>query len=241
MQLVPSISVRKGLTIRLKQGDFNQETLYDESPLDFAKRFEDHGIKLIHLVDLDGAQQGRLINYPILETIAAYTDLNINFSGGLHTDGDLNKAFESGAHSATSATIAVYDRELFASWLMSYGREKIALGADILDGLIRVGGWQKSTKIKLLDHVAYFYDRGLKYLKTTDISRDGALEGPAIDLYKELVKAFPDLSIFASGGVRNMDDIKALDDTGVYGVLFGKAYYEGNITLEEIDQFVASS
>ena len=194
----------------------------DESPLDFAKKFEDHGIRLIHLVDLDGAQMGSLVNYPMLETIAAYTELNINFSGGLHTDGDLDKAFEAGAHSATSATIAVYNRELFTSWLMSYGRERIALGADILNGLIRVGGWQKGTEIDLFDHVQYFYDRGLKYLKTTDISRDGALEGPAVDLYKDLVRRFPDLCVFASGGVRGMDDIKALEDAGVYGVLFGK-------------------
>ncbi len=241
MQLVPSLSVREGRTIRLTKGDFDNETHYDESPLDFAKRFEDHGIKLIHMVDLDGAKQGRLINYPLLETIAGYTNLDINFSGGLHTDGDLSKAFEAGAHSATSATIAVYNPDLFSSWLMSYGRERIALGADSLHGRIRVGGWQKETKIDLFEHVEYFYNRGLKYLKTTDISRDGALEGPAVELYRELVERFPDLCIFASGGVRNMEDIKALEDAGVYGVLFGKAYYEGNITLAEIDQFVAAS
>lgn len=240
MHLVPSLSVINGQTKRLTKGDFGQEKAYDVSPLDVAKQFEDHGIRLLHLVDLDGAKEGRLINYPILETIAAYTDLNINFSGGLHTDGDLNKTFEAGASSATSATIAVYNKELFTSWLMSYGREKIALGADSLDGLIRVGGWQKGTKIDVFEHIGYFYDRGLKYLKTTDISRDGALEGPSFKLYKQIIKKFPDLCVFASGGVQNMDDVKRLSDDGLYGVIFGKAFYEGRITLEEIDQFQAA-
>ncbi len=239
MQLVPSISVIGGRTTRLTQGDYENEKAYDVSPLEVAQQFADHGIRRIHLVDLDGAKQGRLINYPTLETIAAYTDLKVNFSGGLHTDGDITKTFEAGAESITSATIAVYNKELFASWLMSYGREKIALGADCLKGLIRVGGWQKETKIDLFDHIGYFYDRGLKYLKTTDISRDGALEGPSFDLYKNIMKQFPDLCLFASGGVRNIEDIKRLRDDGLYGVIFGKAFYEGRITLEEIDQFLA--
>ena len=240
MQLVPSLSVLSGKTIRLTQGDYKKEKSYEKSPLDVAQEFQDHGIKRIHLVDLDGAKEGRLINYPTLETISAYTNLRINFSGGLHTDGDLNKTFEAGADSITSATIAVYNKELFASWLMSYGREKIALGADCLNGLIRVGGWQKETKIDVFEHIQYFYDRGLKYLKTTDISRDGALEGPSFDLYREILKKFPDLCLFASGGVRNMDDIKRLQDDGLYGVIFGKAYYEGRITLKEMDKFSAT-
>lgn len=240
MLLVPSITVISGRTIRLTKGDYSKEKSYDDSPLDVAKKFEDHGIRRIHLVDLEGAKKGRLVNYPILETIAGYTNLRINFSGGLHTDGDLNKTFEAGADSATSATIAVYNKELFASWLMSYGREKIALGADSLNGLIRVGGWQKETKLDLFEHISFFYERGLKYLKTTDISRDGALEGPAFDLYVEIMKKFPDLCVFASGGVRNLDDLKKLRDIGVYGTIFGKAYYEGEISLKEIQDFVVN-
>ncbi len=240
MQLVPSISVIGGRTIRLTQGDYDNEKSYDLSPLDVAQKFQDHGIRRVHVVDLDGAKEGRLINYPTLETIAGYTNLKINFSGGLHTDGDLNKTFEAGADSITSATIAVYNKELFASWLMSYGREKIALGADCLNGLIRVGGWQKGTKVDVFEHISFFYERGLKYLKTTDISRDGALEGPSFDLYQEIMKKFPDLCVFASGGVRNMDDIRRLKDDGLYGVIFGKAFYEGKISLKEIDQFVAT-
>ena len=238
MLLVPSITVINGKTIRLTKGDYSQEKLYEDTPLDVARKFEDHGIRWVHLVDLEGAKQGRLINYPILETISGYTDLKINFSGGLHTDGDINKTLEAGADSVTTATIAVYNKELFASWLMSYGREKMALGADCLNGLIRVGGWQKETKIDLFDHIQYFYDRGLKYLKTTDISRDGALEGPAFDLYQKIMEHFPDICVFASGGVRGMDDLKKLKETGVYGVIFGKAYYEGKISLKEMEQFV---
>ncbi len=235
MRIVPSISVINGRTTRLTQGDFTSEKVYDISPLDVAKKFEDHGITRIHLIDLDGATQGSPVNYHVLEMIAGYTNLKVNFAGGIHTDGDISKAFESGAESITSATIAVYDKELFSSWIMSYGRQKIALGADCLHGLIRVGGWQKGTKIDLFDHIQFFYDRGLKYLKTTDISRDGALEGPAFDLYKEIMDRFPDLCVFASGGVRNMDDIRKLDEAGLYGVIFGKAFYEGNITLKDLE------
>ena len=237
MLLVPSISVIKGRTIRLMQGDYTKEKVYDMSPLDVAEQFEDNGITRIHLIDLEGAKKGTPVNYPTLEMIAGHTNLKVNFAGGLHTDGDILKAFEYGAESVAAATIAVYYKELFTNWIMSYGREKISMSADALDGIIKVGGWQKDTKVELEDHIEYFYDRGLKYLKTTDISKDGALEGPTFKLYERLTKRFPELSIFASGGVRHMDDIKRLEDTGVYGVIFGKAFYEGHITLDELAQF----
>jgi len=239
MLLVPSISVIDGKTTRLTKGDFTQEKVYQDSPLDIAKRFEDHGVSRIHLIDLDGARKGTSTNYEILHVIAAYTELTINFTGGIHTDGDVLKALEYGAESITAASVAISNKSLFANWLMSYGREKIALAADSLEGLIKIRGWQKETDINLFDHIAYFYDRGLKYLKTTDISKDGALGGPSFSLYEKLQKAFPNLCIFASGGVRNMEDIKRLQDIGLYGVIFGKAYYEGDITLNEIDKFQA--
>jgi len=229
-----------GRTTRLTQGDYTNEKVYDIGPLDVAQRFADHGITRIHLIDLEGAKKGRIVNYPTLEMITGHTGLKVNFAGGIHTDGDIHKAFEFNAESITAATIAVYNKELFANWIMSYGREKIALGADMLDGMIRVGGWQKETKIPLEEHIEYFYDRGLKYIKTTDISRDGVLEGPSFDLYKSLKKKFPELSIFASGGVRNMDDIKQLEDIGVYGVIFGRAYYDGNISLHEMETYISN-
>ncbi|MEM6735197.1 MAG: 1-(5-phosphoribosyl)-5-[(5-phosphoribosylamino)methylideneamino] imidazole-4-carboxamide isomerase [Bacteroidota bacterium] len=234
MLLVPSISVINGKITRLSKGDYSSEKTYDDSPIDIAKQFEDHGITRIHLIDLDGAKRGRTENFDILHLISAYTDLTINFAGGMHTDGDVLKAFEYGAESITAASVAITNKQLFSNWLMSHGRQKIALAADSLDGTIRVQGWQKNTTIDLFEHIAYFYERGLKYLKTTDISRDGVLEGPSFDLYKELLKNFPDLSIFASGGVRNMDDIKQLKDLGLYGVIFGRAFYENKITLDDI-------
>jgi phosphoribosylformimino-5-aminoimidazole carboxamide ribotide isomerase len=237
MLLVPSISVINGRTIRLTQGDFDKEKAYDNTPIDVAKQFEEHGISRIHLIDLDGARKGMFFNYDILHMISAYTNLKINFTGGLHTDGDVLKAFEHGAESIAAASVAISNKEQFSNWLMSYGREKIALAADSLDGVIRIKGWQKGTTTDLFEHVEYYYNKGLKYLKTTDISKDGAMQGPSFDLYEELMRRFPDLSIFASGGVRSMDDIKKLDDLGLYGVIFGKAFYEGKITLEEMDQF----
>ncbi|MFY0653321.1 MAG: 1-(5-phosphoribosyl)-5-[(5-phosphoribosylamino)methylideneamino] imidazole-4-carboxamide isomerase [Cyclobacteriaceae bacterium] len=241
MLLVPSISVLNGKLARLTGGNFAKGVIYRESPIDLAKGFEDHGIQRLHLIDLEGAKKGKIVNYHLLEMVAGYTDLAVNFSGGLHTDGDITKAFESGAESITAATISVYNKNLFTDWIMSYGRERIALGADAMHGNIRVGGWQRETKVDLFSHIDYYYKRGLKYLKTTDISRDGTLEGPAFKLYEELLSKFPGIQIFASGGVRSIDDIKKLSDLGLYGVVFGKAFYEGKISFDDIDKFVVSA
>ncbi len=241
MELVPSLTILNGRTARLKQGDFKSEKVYDVGPLDVAKQFEDHGVRRMHIVDLDGAKKGAIVNSATLELITGYCDLQINFAGGLHTDGDITKAFEYGAESITAATISVYNKELFTSWIQSYGRERISLGADSLQGKIKVGGWQKETEIDLIEHIEYYYERGLKYVKTTDISRDGILEGPAIDLYKKLINSFPGLCVFASGGVRNMDDVYRLEDAGLHGVIFGRAFYEGQIKLQELDKFIASN
>lgn len=240
MRIVPSISIIDGKVTRLTRGNFSTGKTYDTSPLDLARQFEDHGVDRIHFIDLDGAKKGAPVNYHILETIAGYTNLAINFSGGIHTDGDIAKVFEYGAESITSATIALYNPDLFSSWLMSHGRDKIALGADSLNGLIRVGGWQKDTKVDLYDHIESFYSRGLKFLKTTDISKEGVMEGPSFDLYQQLINQFPNLCLFASGGIRNSDDIKRLHDIGVYGVIFGKAFYEGKITLKDLEQFMVN-
>lgn len=239
MQLVPSISVINGKLTRLFQGDFNKDVSYNDTPIDVAKKLEDHGVKKIHFLDLDGAKRGRAINLYILNSISGYTKLRINFTGGIHTDGDVLKAFEYGATSITAATIAISNQELFSNWLMSYGREKIALAADSLNGVIRIKGWQQGTEIELFEHISYFYDRGLKYLKTTDITKEGIMQGPAFDLYKKLIQEFPDLKIYASGGVRGMEDINQLADIGLYGVIFGKAYYEGKITLKDIEKYHA--
>ncbi|MCP4457626.1 MAG: 1-(5-phosphoribosyl)-5-[(5-phosphoribosylamino)methylideneamino] imidazole-4-carboxamide isomerase [Cytophagales bacterium] len=238
MQLLPSISVSQGRTARLRQGDYSSEKVYDVSPIDVAKQFEDHGIHQVHLVDLEGTKVRQPANYDTLQLIKGYTSLEVNFAGGIHTDGDLSKAFEHGAATITAGSVSVKNKDLFAAWIMSYGREKIMLSADVRNEFIHVRGWQESTKINLIDHVGYFYNRGLKYLKSTEITKDGVLEGPAFGFYKDILHEFSGICIYASGGIRNMDDIKALQDMGLYGVIFGRAFYEGKISLKEIEEFV---
>ena len=238
IQIIPSISIINGKLTRLKQGDYKSETVYKDSPIDIAKQFEEYGINKIHIVDLDGALEGSIINYHILSAISAYTDLDIDFGGGVSTDGEISKAYESGATSITASSVAVNNKELFASWLMSYGREKITLGADVKQGKIVVKGWQKNTKTDLYDHLDYYYMRGIKYVKSTDVEKDGCQEGPNFEMYENLVKEFPHIHFLASGGVRSVDDIKRLEDLGVKGVIFGRAYYEGNLSLKDIESLV---
>ncbi len=238
IQIIPSIAINDGKVIRLQQGDFSKEIVYDQTPIDLAMSFEDHGIEVVHLVDLDGAKRGQPKNYHILEAIASYTNLKVDFTGGIHTDGDISKAYEYGASYITAASVAVSRKELFASWIVSYGREKITLGADALDGKIAVRGWQKQTDVDIIDHIDYFYSRGLKYVKTTDISKDGLMKGPTFDLYKQIIDKFPDICVLASGGVRDVADIERLNEMGVFAVIFGKAFYEGRIKLKELEKFI---
>lgn len=244
IQVIPSIAIRKGKVVKMRKGDPASEKAYDENPLDLAKRFQDSGIEVIHLVDLDGAEKGTPKNYHVLEAMAAYTGLKIDFTGGISTDGDIGKAFEYGASHVTLASIAVTNPQLFTSWLVSYGREKVTLGADVTDmnsKRIAFRGWLKKSEITLFDHLQQFYDDGLKYVKSTDVSRDGVLEGPAFSYYEEIITKFPDLRILASGGVRGVDDIKRLDDLGLYAVIFGKAYYEGILKLKDLEQFLVKN
>ncbi len=241
IQVIPSIAVRQGKVVKMRKGDPTSEKSYNENPLDLAKRFEDHGIEVVHLVDLDGAEQGSPKNWHVLQAIAGHTELKVDFTGGICTDGDIGKAYEYGADYITASSIAITKPELFASWIISYGREKMTLGADVTDinsKLLATRGWQKKTEIHLFNHLQYFYDRGLKYAKCTDISRDGVLEGPAFTFYQEIIEKFPELKVLASGGVRNLDDIKKLNDMGVFAVIFGKAYYEGFLDLKDLEQFL---
>ena len=241
IQVIPSIAIRNGKVVKMRKGDPASEKAYNENPLDLAKRFEDHGIEVVHLVDLDGAERGSPKNYHVLEAIAGHTDLKVDFTGGICTDGDIGKAYEFGADYITASSVAVTNPELFASWIISYGREKMTLGADVTDIVskkISYRGWLKNSEITLFDHVQYFYDRGLKYMKSTDISRDGVLEGPAFSFYQEILDHFKDLKVLASGGVRGVDDIKKLNDMGIFAVIFGKAYYEGILKLKDLEQFI---
>ncbi len=241
IQIIPSIAIRHGQVVKMRKGDISSEKAYDENPLDLAKRFEDHGIEIVHLVDLDGAERGSPKSYHILEAIAGHTDLKIDFTGGICSDGDIGKAFEYGADYITASSIAITNPDLFASWIVSYGREKITLGADVTDvksNTMSFRGWQKTSEIHLFDHIEYFYERGLKYAKCTDISHDGVLEGPVFSFYQEIIDKFPELKVLASGGVRGVEDIKKLNEMGVYSVIFGKAYYEGILKLKDLEQFL---
>lgn len=237
IQIIPSILIRKGKIVKQKQNDHSQETDYEKNPVDLSLEYEDHGIEVVHLVDLDGAERGAPINYHVLEAITGHTKLKVDFTGGITTDGDINKAYEYGASYITAATVAAYQPNLFASWIISYGREKMTLGADSMDGKIAIKGWIKKTQIDLFEHIRYFYDRGLKYVKTTDIARNGLLEGPSFDLYKKIIDSFPGIQVLACGGVRNFDDIEELNKIGVFAVIIGKAFYEGKITLDEVLKF----
>jgi phosphoribosylformimino-5-aminoimidazole carboxamide ribotide isomerase len=238
IQIIPSIAIKDGKIIRVEGADIAAAKVYEDSPIDVARKLEDSGIKVIHIVDLDGAHKGSPVNYHILEAIHGYTDLELDFTGGINTDGDISKAYEYGADYITAASIAVENKELFASWIVSYGREKITLGADALSGKIAYKGWMKNTDIDIIEHIRFFYDRGLKYVKTTDISKEGSLSGPAFDLYENILKEFPDICVLASGGVRHVDDIRKLNDMGVFAVIFGKAYYEGNIKITDLKEFL---
>ncbi|MDZ4715579.1 MAG: 1-(5-phosphoribosyl)-5-[(5-phosphoribosylamino)methylideneamino] imidazole-4-carboxamide isomerase [Cytophagales bacterium] len=241
IQVIPSIAIRKGKVVKMRKGDPLSEKAYDENPLDLSKRFEDHGIEVIHLVDLDGAEKGSPKNFHVLEAIANHTDLKIDFTGGISTDGDISSAYEFGADYITASSIAITNPELFASWIISYGREKITLSADVTDiqtKQVAFRGWQKKSDLKLFEHLQFFYERGLKYAKCTDISRDGVLEGPAFGFYEEIRSTFADLKILASGGIRGVDDIQRLNDMGIFAVIFGKTYYEGMLQLKDLERFL---
>lgn len=239
IDLVPSISVYDGKCVRLIQGDYSKQIAYEESPLEFANRFEEHGVKKVHLIDLEGTKAGQVVNYESLDMIASHTGLEVNFGGGIHTDGDVQKAYEYGAKIITVGSMAYTNRKLFGSWLFSHGRDRIMLSADAKDGKIRIGGWQKETELDLMEHVEYYYERAVQYVKCSDVARDGLTQGPNFAIYQAIKERFPEIRLYASGGVGSMDDIKRLEDLGVDGVIFGKAFYDQKITLKDLDKFLS--
>lgn len=238
-EIVPSIWLINGKCVRLKRGDFSTEKVISNNPLEIAQAFESIGLKRIHLVDLDGARRGEPKNYHILEAITGYTDLKVDFTGGITTDGDVIKSFEFGAATVTVSSIAANNPERFAQFLLSYGREKINLAADVnpADEKIKIRGWLKKTEIDLFDHIEFFHERGLKYLKCSDVTRDGIAEGPNFVLFQKIRDRFPSIHLAASGGVRGIDDFRKLKEMGVKAAVFGRAYYEGLISLEELEKF----
>lgn len=238
IELIPAIDIIDGKCVRLSQGDYAQKTIYNENPLEVAKSFEDAGIKRLHLVDLDGAKASHIVNHKVLEKIAAQTSLIVDFGGGLKSDDDLRIAFESGASMITGGSIAVKQPDVFMSWLEKFGADKIILGADAKDEKIAVSGWLESTDEDLISFVGRFKTAGVDKVICTDISKDGMLQGPSTELYKKILASYPDLYLIASGGVSCMKDIELLHEAAVPAVIFGKAIYEGRITLKEISKFL---
>jgi phosphoribosylformimino-5-aminoimidazole carboxamide ribotide isomerase len=237
IELIPAIDIIEGKCVRLTQGDYDTKKVYNEDPLEVAKMFEDYGIRRLHVVDLDGARQGRIINYRILERLATYTSLVIDFGGGLKQDNDLEIAFESGAQMVTGGSIAVKNPNTFKSWISKFGSEKIILGADAKDKKIAISGWEETTDNELIPFIRHYHQEGISKSICTDISRDGMLQGPAIDLYKEVLEQIPQLYLIASGGVSSIQDIEKLAEAGIPAVIFGKAIYEGKIQLKDLIRF----
>ena len=237
MELIPAIDLIDAKCVRLSQGDYAQTKVYNENPLEVAKAFEDVGIRRLHLVDLDGAKAHHIVNYKVLENIATHTSLEIDFGGGLKSDEDLRIAFECGAKMVTGGSIAVKRPELFEKWLQKYGGERIILGSDVKDEKIAINGWQDKTDIDIWSFLADYQAKGVRKTICTDIAFDGMLAGPSIALYRKIIERFPDLYLIASGGVSGMEDIHCLHEAGLPAVIFGKAIYEGRISLQELSIF----
>jgi len=238
IEIIPAIDIIDGKCVRLSQGDYQQKIIYNENPLEVAKMFEAVGLKRLHLVDLDGAKAHHIVNQKVLESIAANTNLVIDFGGGLKSDEDLKIAFESGAAMVTGGSIAVKSPEIFMTWIEKFGAEKIILGADAKNEMIAVAGWQESTGTDIFTFINNWHSKGIQKIISTDISRDGMLQGAATELYKKILLAVPDAYLIASGGVSSMADILELQNAGVPAVITGKAIYEGRITMEEIREFL---
>ena len=234
IELIPAIDIIEGQCVRLTKGDYDQKTVYRDSPAEVAKEFEEIGFKRLHVVDLDGAKSKHIVNSEVLRRITTDTQLVLDFGGGIKTDEDIEKAFTAGASMVTIGSIAVTNPDLFMGWLEKYGAERIILGADVRHGKVSINGWKEDSSEDLLPFLKKYIDAGVKNVLCTEISKDGTLTGPAIELYQSMMTAYPELHLIASGGVSSIDDIKALEAAGIPAVVFGKAIYEGKINLNEL-------
>ena len=233
IELIPAIDIIDGQCVRLTKGDYDQKTVYGH-PLEMALEFERIGYKRLHMVDLDGAKSKHIVNSQVLSRVTTETRLTVDFGGGIKTDEDIEKAFEAGASMVTVGSIAVTQPELFLGWLEKYGADRMILGADVRNGKISINGWKEDSTEDLLPFLKKYIDAGVKTVLCTEISKDGTLAGPAIGLYQQVMEAYPDLHLIASGGVSSIDDIKTLDAAGIPAVVFGKAIYEGRIDLRQL-------
>ena len=240
MKLVASIYIKKNKTVGIKSGDFRTLKVYDNSPIDTLKRFEDVGVKEIYMVDLDAAKTTKKNNFILLEMLSQFSNMKINYSGGLRTSGQISAAFVAGANSITLGTLPVYRKDLFLDCLMTWGHKKIVLAADILNDCLKINGWKNKTKINVYDHIDYFHNKGLKNFKITDIERDGTLKGPPLILYKKVLNKFPKINLTVGGGIRNIKDIYKLKELGIQNGIFGKAFYEGKISIDDVKNYINS-
>ena len=234
IELIPAIDLIDGNCVRLTKGDYNQKKIYNENPVEIAKGFEEMGFKRLHVVDLDGARSKHIVNVDVLKAITTETSLVVDFGGGIKSEEDIEKAFANGASLVTIGSIAVTQPNLFLKWLDQYGAEKLILGADVKNGKISINGWKEDSTEKLLPFLKKYIDHGVKNVLCTEISKDGTLQGPAISLYKEIMAAYPQIHLIASGGVSSNEDITDLDQAGIPAVVFGKAFYEGKINITEL-------
>ena len=234
IELIPAIDIIEGKCVRLTKGEYSSQKTYSENPLEIAKQLEDIGVKRLHMVDLDGAKSKHIVNHKVLETIANSTSLKIDFEGGIKSDADIHTAFDSGASLVTIGSVASTSPELFMSWIDKYGTDKIILGADVRNGMISINGWKEDSQYSLFDFLDKYIEAGIINILCTEISRDGMLEGPATDLYKEIMQRYPNINLIASGGISCMKDIEVLDDNGIPSVVFGKAMYEERISMADI-------
>ncbi|WP_126971599.1 1-(5-phosphoribosyl)-5-[(5-phosphoribosylamino)methylideneamino]imidazole-4-carboxamide isomerase [Gynurincola endophyticus] len=239
MEIIPAIDIIDGKCVRLTEGDYTRKKIYNENPLEVARQFEDAGLMRLHLVDLDGAKAGAVKNWKVLEQIAGKTKLVIDFGGGIKTQKDLQIVFDSGSHFATIGSLAVKDPLTFQSWLTGFGADKFLLGADVKNEKIAVGGWLETTDISIIDFLSDYQQRGIKQVFCTDVSKDGRLEGPSVDLYKKIIEHYPGLHFIASGGVATMKDVEELAAIGCNAVIIGKAIYENRISMSELKAFQA--
>jgi phosphoribosylformimino-5-aminoimidazole carboxamide ribotide isomerase len=244
MRIIPAIDIIDGKCVRLTRGDYDTKKVYNENPLEVAKMFEDSGIEYLHLVDLDGAKAKHIVNYKVLEQISSKTNLKIDFGGGLKTNEDLHIAFNSGARQITGGSIAVKDRETFEGWISKYGSEKIILGADSNNGKIAISGWLEESEDEVIPFIKEYQKQSIKYVICTDISKDGMLEGPSFDLYKDIItectnsSSGQSIKLIASGGISEIGELPKLIELGCEGVIIGKAIYENRISLKQLEKFV---
>ena len=236
--IIPAIDIIDGKCVRLTEGDYDQKKIYNENPLEIAKQFEDVGLVRLHLVDLDGAKAGAVKNWKVLENIAGKTNLLIDFGGGIRTEKDVQIVFDSGAFFTTVGSIAVNNVKEFISWIKKFGADKFLLGADVKDEKITIHSWQDTTDIWIYDFIEKYWQRGIKQIFCTDVSKDGKLEGPSTELYKSIIQKFPQLQFIASGGVSSINDLEELKTIGCSGAIVGKAIYENKISLKELKQFL---